>query len=130
MRIHSAAFPAAQRWLAAALLVACSGAAIAASPDGIWDDVEETAIARSSAQRIIVPERYRTLRINNTQLQRMLSTVPMERDVAAHASDTTLTLPLPEGGYGEFRVVESPIMEPELAARYPQLREEPVAWRI
>src|SRR5919202_1326664 len=32
-----------------------------------------------------------------------------------------LELPLPDGSSGTFRVVQSPIMEPGLAARYPQI---------
>jgi hypothetical protein len=37
-------------------------------------------------------------------------------------SPIELALPLPNGGYGTFRIVESPVMEPGLAARYPQIR--------
>ncbi|HWQ35117.1 MAG TPA: zinc-dependent metalloprotease family protein [Blastocatellia bacterium] len=33
-----------------------------------------------------------------------------------------LSLPLPDGGFTRFRLVESPMMEPQLAAQFPQLR--------
>lgn len=33
-----------------------------------------------------------------------------------------IQLPLPEGGFGRFHVLESPIMEPALAAKYPEIK--------
>lgn len=122
MSIPSAALRAARRLLAASVLVATSGFAIAASTDGVWNEIDEGAIARGSAQRQIVPQDYRTVSINRAQLDRLLGAVPMERDVAVRDSSARLSLPLPDGSYGMFRVVESPVMAPELAARYPQIR--------
>ena len=51
-----------------------------------------------------------------------LSGAPLERDVFAPDSPLEIELPLPEGGFGRFRVVKSHIMEPELAKRYPMLK--------
>jgi hypothetical protein len=122
MRIHSAALRAARRLLAAGLFVATTGLAVAASTDGVWQDIDESAIARSTAARQIVPLEFRTVSINRVQLDRVLSAIPMERDISVRDSAARLTLPLPDGDFATFRVVESPIMEPELAARYPQIR--------
>lgn len=123
MRIQCTALRAACRLAGVGvLLTIASGVATAASSDGLWSDVDEAVIARGAAQRQIVPQEYRTVRINQTQLQRLIGTIPMERDVSLRDSTARLSLPLADGSFGNFQVVESPVMEPELAARYPQIR--------
>ena len=108
------------------LLFALSGFAPAAfavdSAHGVWVAQSEASISRTAAQRQIVPNSYRTLRLNRGALDALLAQVPLERDVPVQGSASTLSLPLPDGSYGEFRIVESPIMEPALAARFPEIR--------
>ena len=110
-----------------ALLLACMGMfqpALAAkpSPDGVWDEVAEAGIARSTAARQIVPHRYRTLRLSRNAFDQRVMGAPMERDVAVIRSQTTLSLPMPDGSYADFRIAESPVMAPALAKKYPQIR--------
>lgn len=89
--------------------------------DGLWQDVAEAGVSRT-AQRTIVPSKYRTLSLDNAGLARVLANAPKEAQQDVRSSDVTLSLPLPDGKYGEFRIVESPIMQDELAAKYPQIR--------
>jgi hypothetical protein len=106
------------------LLLLSAQAALAGSisPDGIWDEVDSATIMRTVAARQITPQRFRTLQINRQLLEQTLQATPMEREQAVQQSNSSLWLPLPDGGFGEFRIVESPIMEPELAQRFPQIR--------
>jgi len=108
--------------LVIALLGLAPVAMAADSPDGIWADVPQAAISRGAAPRQIVPSSYATLRLNRGGLDVLLAQAPMERDVPVQLSSHTLRLPLPDGSYGNFRIVESPVMEPELAAKFPQIR--------
>ncbi len=106
-----------------ALLLA--GSALAnQSRDGIWMDVAEASIQQRSTlpARAMMPLQYRSLRINQRALEQALSLVPHESQVEVHRSPAVLEMPLPDGRFEQFRIVESPIMAPELAARYPQLR--------
>ena len=106
------------------LLLLSAQAALAGSisPDGIWDEVDSATITRTAAARQITPQRFRTLQINRQLLEQTLQATPMERVQAVQQSNSRLWLPLSDGGFGEFRIVESPIMEPELAQRFPQIR--------
>jgi hypothetical protein len=61
----------------------------------------------------------RTLRLDVARLQRHLRAVPLE---SAQAEPALLALPLPGGGFGRFDVVESPILEPALQDRFPDIR--------
>ena len=47
---------------------------------------------------------------------------PVERSSRALASPLTISLPHPDGGYQRFTLIESSIMEPELAARHPEIK--------
>lgn len=98
------------------------GANAAASTDGLWNDVDEQAISRSAQPRQIVPLHYRTLQLDRVELSGVLAQAPLESRVPAGRSSVHLSLPLADGGFGEFQIVESPIMEPGLAAKFPELR--------
>jgi hypothetical protein len=101
-----------------------SGAALAQgrSPDEVWRELREGDVARNGRARQIVPERYRTFRLDRGRLAALLAAAPAEAARRAANSPLALTLPLPDGGYGTFTIVESPVMEAALAARYPQIR--------
>ncbi|MBA3468847.1 MAG: hypothetical protein H0T53_04295 [Herpetosiphonaceae bacterium] len=94
---------------------------LAASSDGVWQDTLEKSLS-PAAQRDIVPEMYRTLTLDWSALQKVLADAPLETTVTAKSSPVVLSLPLPEGNYARFSVVEAPIMAPELAAKFPAIK--------
>lgn len=87
----------------------------------LWSDINQAEIALQGERRI-VPTRYRTLSLDAATLQSILAVAPMEFSAAAADSPTEIWLPLPDGTFGRFRVVESPIMEPGLSAKYPEIK--------
>lgn len=91
------------------------------SPDGIWADVEETSF-EVQGTRLIIPQRYRTVTAQADLLQAHLLAAPMEFTQAAENTIAVITLPLPDGSYQSFRLYESPVMAPELAAKFPTIR--------
>ena len=48
--------------------------------------------------------------------------VAVERPSEVGTPSTLLELPHPDGGLALFRVIESPVMAPELAAKFPEIR--------
>ncbi|MEL6615972.1 MAG: reprolysin-like metallopeptidase, partial [Bacteroidota bacterium] len=102
-----------------AALVALA-AAPAQAQTGLWSDVSDATLAK--ANRVTVPQAYRTVRLDAPQMRQRLAAAPAESQVGKASSGTALSLPLPEGGFVEVRVVESSILAPELQARYPQIR--------
>ncbi|HSF43407.1 MAG TPA: M12 family metallo-peptidase [Thermoanaerobaculia bacterium] len=92
-------------------------AAVAAgpSPAGSRDDLWQPL----AAPRARSESRHR---LDRAGLDALLSRAPREGKAAAAGAPPVITLPLPGGTYARFAVVESPIMEPALAARYPQIR--------
>ncbi|MCS5568109.1 MAG: thrombospondin type 3 repeat-containing protein [Pseudomonadales bacterium] len=90
-----------------------------AEPAVFWVDDSEPM---STDERFIVPSSYRNVRIDLARFRPKLATVPHENDVALRVSEYKITIPLPDGTDQEFRIVESPVMAPELAAKFPAIK--------
>ena len=91
------------------------------SPDGLWADVapDATPQSRTMQARFIGP--YRQLSADDAALARVLFGAPREGLPGARAAAITMTLPMPDGGFARFRVMESPILGPKLAAERPDI---------
>jgi hypothetical protein len=90
------------------------------STDGVWRYVKESEIV-SNGQRAAGPKTYRTLTLSSAKLITILARAPLEFS-KNHAEPVRLTLPIPDGTFQTFRIVESPIMEPALAAKFPEIK--------
>ncbi|HMO39974.1 MAG TPA: M12 family metallo-peptidase [Saprospiraceae bacterium] len=88
-----------------------------------WQDVAENdlLLPRESARNVQATQ-YRALALDLDQLKTQLRQAPLEFTRNAERRPLLIALPLPAGGQEVFAVVESPIMEPELAARYPNVK--------
>ncbi len=102
------------------LWLALSGRSAAADPL-LWTDVDEANIVLRGERRI-VPDRYRTLTLNVDALHATLAGAPLEFSEAATDNAAEIYLPLPDGSMARIGFVESPVMEPELAARHPEIK--------
>lgn len=112
--------------LPAALAATPAAPAAAGSRDDLWQPLAASSTAPSTAPRaaaagpLALPESRH--RLDRAGLDALLARAPREGKAAAVGAPPVITLPLPGGTYARFAVVESPIMEPALAARYPQIR--------
>ena len=85
-------------------------------------DTPEKSIASQGRQRAIIPKKYRTLQLNRPGLLNFLNSV------SAHFTDfegnpyKLVELPMPDGKPARFHVWESSIMEPGLAAKFPEIK--------
>jgi hypothetical protein len=86
-----------------------------------WSDAGEPSLTQTQ-RRVIIPQQYRTLRLDLEALRSYLAQIPHEENVLVVESGFVVTLPLPEGGFGRFQAVQSPIMAPELEAKFPEIR--------
>jgi hypothetical protein len=98
------------------------GQSTKSSPDKMWREIDDTVLQQRQLQRPITPNHYRTFTLNQTTLKNTLRNAPLEFTGAAKNSLTVLTLPMPDGTFARFSVQESPIMEPELALRHPDIK--------
>lgn len=100
--------------------LAAAGLSHAASAEhpAFWRDVPEQAAPQAEGHRVIHPTQARYLMIQRGVLENQLAQAPTEG-----AQDRLLlSLPMPDGTTEWFRVEHAPIMEAELAARFPEIR--------
>ena len=91
------------------------------SPDGLWQEIDDAALQQRQLQRPIVPEIYRTFSLNLEAMRSLLRTAPMEFSDEARNREVIMTLPMPDGTFARFRIVQSPVVEAGLAANFPGL---------
>ena len=95
------------------LLILLSSGVVQAAQN-IWQDVTIEQKQLGTAET-----RNRYFNVDNLELKRILELSPAE-----HTGDKSniIQMPMPDGSLARFAIVESPIMEPDLAARYPQIK--------
>lgn len=86
-----------------------------------WHDMTERSIV-PMGERVIIPKKYRVVALDRKALNVILLKAPAEGSLAAFRSPAILPLPLPDGTMGLFQIIESPVMAPELSARFPDIR--------
>lgn len=92
------------------------------SGDGLWQAVEQMPAEKVRKQRSLLPGKFRAFSLNHAALDQALTQAPKEFTAQAWQNPAVLTLPMPDGSFARFRIVESPIMEPELAAKFPEIK--------
>jgi hypothetical protein len=98
------------------------GSSAWAGDSGLWRDISEADLPSGPAVRDITPTASRLLALDTAALRHFLARAPMELTAAAATTAVELPLPMPDGTVQRFRVEEAPIMAPELAREFPELR--------
>jgi hypothetical protein len=94
--------------------------ALAVSGDRVWQAIDEAPLLASPTERWLVPQTYRTFRLDASALRGILDRAPAEFTAAPAAA--ILTIPMPNGTFARFAISDSPIMEAELAAKFPDIK--------
>ena len=87
----------------------------------LWSDISEIGLD-AEGTRYIIPQSYRTLELDLQNLSTALNQVPHESITRVINSGFLISLPLPDNIIATFKVVESPVMADELAAKYPEIK--------
>ncbi len=84
----------------------------------IWSDITLAETAEIDFE----PKAYQAYEADYDALRHQLAQAPMEFTGAAKNAPVILNLPLANGTFERFALVESPVMAPELQARFPEIR--------
>lgn len=89
--------------------------------DALWQDVSASSLLQTG-ERSLQVRSGRYLSLNLSVMHSVLGEAPSEYDSDRDSRLVILEMPMPDGSNQRFGVFESPIMAPELAARYPQIK--------
>src|SRR5947208_11923650 len=98
-------------------------AAQAQQPADIWQRVDKIS-SRPSSEAWIHPQKFHAFNINHGLLHSMLNRAGKEASHERRAPDTEFVLPMPDGTLARFKIIESPVMAPQLAAKFPQSKTQ------
>ena len=93
------------------------------SADGLWQTVAAERLP-AGARRPDLVGPHTIVQLDRAALDNRLANAPLEtaQNRAAAGVAVTMALPLPDGRFSTFRIEESPILAPELAAVFPDIR--------
>ncbi len=77
---------------------------------------------RPQGKRLIIPNKFQLAQISHNSIRDYLLSAPHEDQVSAKNSKYYLELPAPDGTMMKFSIVESPIFEPGLAEKFPNIK--------
>jgi len=102
-------------------IVFFTSTAIAQDSNRYWRFIPESEI-QITGERTIIPKKYKVCRVSEAVLKALLFSAPNENSTRLKNSSLVIELPLPNGTFQKFRVVEASIMAPELATQYSEIK--------
>src|SRR5262245_28727020 len=91
-------------------------------PTAVWERLDQIPPSRGPAQDWVRPQKFRPFNLNPAAVAALLNRAPSEASQRVGSSLTEILLPMPDGLLTRFRFVESPVMAPELAAKFPEIK--------
>ncbi len=97
----------------------------------LWEDVAKSDLpTMDSPEKELNLRHARSLQLKFIEMRNLLAKAPLENTAAAKRQPLQLELPMPDGSMQAFEVVESPTMEPGLAAKFPDIQSFKVVHTI
>lgn len=94
---------------------------MAFAQSGLWTPISESDARSAKVNRNVTPTSYRLYRLNLSAMRNTLAAAPLRGQSGAR-SNVVIELPNATGQLEHFRVIETPIMEPALAIKYPMIK--------
>ncbi len=94
----------------------------AQQPGQFWQAAGQIAKNRPAKDAWVQPEKSHAFNVDHATLRSALAKAPKEFSREARTAPGEIRLPMPDGTSARFRIVESPIMAPKLAAKFPEIK--------
>ena len=87
----------------------------------LWRQVDENNVSRRG-ERLLSPEKYKVFRLNQNALNNLMARIPLEFTDEARLQTVLMEVPMPDGTLARFRIEESPMLAPNVAAELPGVK--------
>lgn len=108
------------------LVMGCSlGVLISHAQDArsnFWTRVDNATLNNEAFKTSYKPGNFISFQLNESAVQSELKKVPSEKSLVAVSSSFIFRVPNSKGELESYRVAEAPVMEPALAAKYPDIK--------
>ncbi|HWC54036.1 MAG TPA: hypothetical protein VG676_10665, partial [Chitinophagaceae bacterium] len=92
------------------------------SQNRFFTDAGANVAFKTTGKRVITPEKFRSSVLDIQAMKNFLWSLPSEKNINGRQQTPIVELPMPDGTMARFHIWESPIMEPALAAKYPEIK--------
>lgn len=107
---------------AVALLVCPALMAQTPVPGKAWTHLSATPPDKVRAERWVQPLRGELFRLDHAAWRGKVAAIRKGEPSDATLAGTEIELPMPDGTMAKFKIVEAPVMAPELAAKFPEIK--------
>ncbi|MCB0769244.1 MAG: hypothetical protein KDC00_02435 [Flavobacteriales bacterium] len=87
-----------------------------------WTEIPQERVSGLSGERRITPIKARIIELDVPAMRSRLANAPVGRLTDLSTGGINIELPTPQGGKAAFRIMEVPVMHPDLQARFPEIR--------
>jgi len=101
------------------MLVLIAATAVQAQVNNLWRLTDDSKINKQLFNDPYMPKSYKIYELDQAAFISRMAGAPHEKNVMLAQSNFMVTFPMSDGSMEQFRVVEAPVMHPDLAARYP-----------
>ena len=88
------------------------------TPTDLWQRADEAKLP-ARGRRLLTPDKYLVFSLNNKALTKLMAEMPMEFANSPVVQSTIMEVPMPDGTLSRFRIEDSPVLAPHLAAAFP-----------
>lgn len=89
---------------------------------GVWEQIDPADRVLAGLQSDIRATKFTTYRLDQGVMRALLAAAPGESERNATGAGVEIGIPISDGRLARFSVFDSPVMEPELAAKFPEIR--------
>lgn len=87
----------------------------------LWQSIESSRVPNPGL-RYIIPSDFKTYALDERRVEQILKEAPQENGTRENYLSASFNLPMPDGTMREYAIVNSPVMAPELAKKYPEIQ--------
>ncbi len=99
-----------------------AGNVLAHSPDGLWLGLDSSVLQDIKAEPQLNLQKFGVFDLQEQTFSRAIADAPLEFTDNYQSLAITITVPQPDMTFARFAIVEAPVMEPELAAQFPDIK--------